>query len=190
VKIYFKILTALSGFLALSIITIPKIFQQLPPQDPVVPEIISAQSENVLGDSTLPKRIEVDLTNQHLYAFENDQLVFDYTISSGTWNRTPTGTFKIWAKIRSQKMSGGSKEKGTYYYLPNVPYILFFYNEKTPKKVGYSIHGTYWHDNFGVPMSHGCVNMRTPEAEQIYKWADMDTPIVIYGKYSKSISNR
>lgn len=189
-KIYFKILTTLSVLLGYSLFSIPKIFQSLPPQDPISPELISAQSENILGDSTTTKRIEVDLTTQHLFAYENNQLVFDYLISSGTWNRTPTGTFKIWAKVRSQKMSGGSKEKGTYYYLPNVPYILFFYNDKTPKKVGYSIHGTYWHNNFGTPMSHGCVNMKTPEAEQIYNWADMDTSIVIYGKYQKPISNR
>lgn len=160
----------------------------IPQQDPVDPAVISRQSELVLGDSTSTsnKRIEVDLTGQRLYAYENDQLVFDYLISSGTWNRTPTGVFKIWAKIRSQKMSGGSKELGTYYYLPNVPFILFFYNEKTPKKVGYSIHGAYWHNNFGVPMSHGCVNMKIPEAEAIYNFADSDTPIIIYGKYVSS----
>jgi len=141
----------------------------------------------VLGDSDTPslnnKHIEVDLTNQRLYAFENNQKVFDFLISSGTWNRTPTGTFYIWTKIRSQKMSGGSKELGTYYYLPNVPYIMFFYNDKVEKKTGYSLHGTYWHDNFGVPMSHGCVNMKTPEVAQVFSWAEVGTPIVIYGKY-------
>jgi len=80
-------------------------------------------------------------------------------------------------------MSGGSKELGTYYYLPNVPYILFFYNDKVEKKTGYSIHGTYWHNNFGTPMSHGCINMKTSEAEIIYNWADPNTMISIHGKY-------
>lgn len=188
----FKILTGLVLILFISIISIPKIYQSVPPQEDINVESIENQSDMVLGDSTTSsnKRIEVDLAMQHLHAYENDQLVYDYTISSGTWDRTPNGTFKIWAKIKSQKMSGGSKENGSYYYLPNVPYILFFYNDKIAKKSGYSIHGTYWHNNFGVPMSHGCVNMRTPEAMEIYNWVDKETPIVIYGKYQKPISQK
>lgn len=139
----------------------------------------------VLGDSdVLPsKRIEVDLTTQRLKAFDQHQLIYDFLISSGTYDRTPPGVYTIWTKIRSQKMSGGSKENNTYYYLPHVPYILFFYNDKVAKKYGYSLHGTYWHNNFGRPMSHGCVNMKTPEAAQIYEWADVGTPIYIYGRY-------
>lgn len=146
---------------------------------------IKFNDKKVLGETSeiSSKRIEVDLTTQTLTAFEDNIPVGDFKISSGKWDRTPIGTYKIWAKIKSQKMSGGSKELGTYYYLPNVPYILFFYNDQTAKKQGFSIHGTYWHDNFGVPMSHGCINMKTDEAEVIYNWADMNTPITIYGKY-------
>lgn len=143
-------------------------------------------SLQILGETdsnASSKRIEVDLTNQRVYAFENDQMIFNFLISSGTWGRTPNGNFKIWTKIRSQKMSGGSKALGTYYYLPNVPYIMFFYNDQYPKQMGYSFHGTYWHNNFGVPMSHGCVNMKTDEAAQLFSWAEVGTPITIYGKY-------
>jgi lipoprotein-anchoring transpeptidase ErfK/SrfK len=151
------------------------------------------KSSSVLGDSiTLPnsshKQIFVDLNTQKLTAMEDGQKKFEYTISSGTWNRTPNGTFTIWTKVRSQKMSGGSKELGTYYYLPNVPHVLFFYNDKTPKKVGYSIHGAYWHNNFGVPMSHGCINMRTTEVGFIYDWAEVGTTITITGKYKSSLA--
>lgn len=142
---------------------------------------------SVLGETTSSsKRIEVDLTNQRLYGYEGGTQIYNFLISSGKWDRTPTGTFKIWAKVRSQKMSGGSKALGTYYYLPNVPYILFFYNDKVKKQVGYSLHGTYWHNNFGTPMSHGCINMKTSEVAQIYTWADYDTPIIIYGKYKSN----
>jgi len=139
----------------------------------------------VLGDSEeikKQKKIEVDLNRQKLYAIEDGQIVYEYLISSGTWNRTPTGIFKIWAKIKSQKMSGGSKELGTYFYLPNVPNILFFYNDTVAKQLGYSIHGAYWHNQFGKPMSHGCINMTIDESKVIFDWADMDTPIEIYGK--------
>lgn len=146
----------------------------------------------VLGETqeavTDNKRILVNLTDQTLTAYEDGNAIFGYSISSGKWNRTPTGVFKVWAKIRSQKMSGGSKELGTYYYLPNVPYILFFYNDKVAKKVGYSIHGTYWHDNFGVPMSHGCINMRTSEAGNIFGWATVGTEIEIVGKYQPKLA--
>ena len=148
----------------------------------------------VLGETqeavTDNKKILVNLTDQTLTAYEDGNAIFGYSISSGKWNRTPTGVFKVWAKIRSQKMSGGSKELGTYYYLPNVPYILFFYNDKVAKKVGYSIHGTYWHDNFGVPMSHGCINMRTPEAGNIFGWATVGTEIEIVGKYQPKLAGK
>jgi len=145
-------------------------------------------NSQVLGDViSLPdgnlKTIEVDLTNQRLYGFENGQKIFDFLISSGTYNRTPNGTFYIWTKIKSQKMSGGSKELNTYYYLPNVPNILFFYNDSYKKELGFSLHGTYWHHNFGTPMSHGCINMYTPDSLQIFNWANIGTTITIYGKY-------
>lgn len=71
-------------------------------------------------------------------------------------------------------MSGGSTALGTYYYLPNVPYTMFFANDEIPNWRGFGIHGTYWHDNFGHPMSHGCINMRTEEAALLYYWAQPD----------------
>lgn len=126
----------------------------------------------VLGDSTSNKRIEVDLTNQHIYAFDGDQKIYDFLISSGKWGRTPTGEFSIWIKLRYTRMTGGSKAKGTYYNLPNVPYTMFFYNSQYPKYVGYGIHGAYWHNNFGHPMSHGCINMKEEDVEKIYYWAN------------------
>jgi len=142
----------------------------------------------VLGDmvamtNNSDKYIEVDLTSQKVYTYENGQRLKEYLISSGTWGRTPTGIFKIWIKIRSQKMSGGSRLTNDYYYLPNVPYIMYFYNEKYAKRVGFGIHGTYWHNNFGVPMSHGCINMRTADAAEVFNWAEVGTEIRIYGKY-------
>jgi len=132
---------------------------------------------NVLGskDSNVEKKIEVDLSSQTLYALEDGKRVAEFPVSTGKWDRTPTGTFQIWIKFRSKKMSGGSKELGTYYYLPNVPYIMFFYNDQVPKIDGYSLHGTYWHSNFGQVMSHGCVNMRTRDIEKLYQWAGPDT---------------
>lgn len=147
------------------------------------------------------KRIEVDLTNQRLYAFEGDNKVYDFLISSGKWGKTPTGTFHIWIKLRYTKMEGGSKAINTYYYLPNVPYVMFFENDEIPAYRGFGLHGTYWHSNFGHPMSHGCVNMKTDEAALIYNWTapylgdgksgrateeNKGTEIIIYGVAPKN----
>lgn len=131
-------------------------------------------TQRVLGSTTQTKRIEVDLSAQRLYAFEGDTKVFDFLISSGKWNKTPTGTFTIWGKFRYTKMEGGNKASHTYYYLPNVPFVMFFSNAEVAPSQGFSIHGTYWHNNFGHPMSHGCINMKTSEVEQLYYWAQPD----------------
>lgn len=166
-----------------------------------VPQYIvqSNSFPSVLGtNNPSNKHIYVDLTNQRLYAFEGDKLVHNFLISSGKWGRTPTGDFKIWVKLRATLMSGGNKALGTYYYLPNVPYTMYFYNEEIPKTRGYALHGAYWHNNFGHPMSHGCVNIRPDQARDLYLWAnpqpgndengsiyptedDPSTPVTIYG---------
>jgi lipoprotein-anchoring transpeptidase ErfK/SrfK len=94
----------------------------------------------------------------------------EFTISSGKWGRTPTGVFTIAYKTRAQKMEGGSQALGTYYYLPNVQFVQFFGNSEIPWSRGFSFHGTYWHNNFGTPMSHGCINMTNEDAEKLYYW--------------------
>lgn len=135
---------------------------------------------NVLGDTT-GKHIEVNLSAQHVYAFEGGSRVNDFVVSTGLWGKTPTGEFTIQRKVSSQTMSGGNRAIGTYYYLPGVPWVQFFGNAQIPWSRGFSFHGTYWHNNFGHPMSHGCVNMKTPDAKWLYDWAPMGTPVSIYG---------
>lgn len=142
--------------------------------------ITYATRPQVLGYPSY-KRIEVDLTNQRLYAYEGNNKVYDFLVSTGKWGRTPTGIFNIWIKLRYTKMEGGNTELRTYYYLPNVPYTMFFANKEIPAWRGFGIHGTYWHNNFGTPMSHGCINMKTEEAGLIYEWAE---PILPQGKKS------
>lgn len=165
---------------------------------------ITSSESQVLGDSesdsTVEKRIEVDLSKQMVYAFEGDTKVMEFLISSGKWGKTPTGEFTIAYKTTSQKMSGGSKALRTYYYLPNVPYIQFFGNKEIPWSRGFSFHGTYWHDKFGTPQSHGCINMRTEDAKKLFEWTtpEMDdkrtvktsdenpgTKVIIYGEAPK-----
>ena len=139
-------------------------------------EVAEVKSKNkVLGVNDSIKRIEVDLAQQRLFAYEGDKLIYNFLISSGKWGKTPTGTFRIWTKLRYTKMEGGNKALRTYYYLPNVPYVMFFENSEIPSYRGFGLHGTYWHSNFGHPMSHGCVNMKTEEAGLLYNWVTPNT---------------
>lgn len=148
-------------------------------QKVVVPQILLADlgvTQKVLGESTGGvKRIDVDLTHQRLYAFEGSRLVFNFPVSSGKWYPTPTGTFRIWVKLRATRMEGGNPAWGTYYNLPNVPWTMFYYNNQVSKERGFSLHGAYWHDNFGHPMSHGCININPDNAKKLYDWAEPPT---------------
>jgi lipoprotein-anchoring transpeptidase ErfK/SrfK len=121
------------------------------------------------------KRIEVNLGTQTLTAYESDQAVFQTNISSGIATaqqdpkdlstKTPTGEFRIITKYPSKHMGNGSLFAAPEdYELPGVPWTSFFH------EAGYAFHGTYWHDNFGTPMSRGCVNMRIDEARWLFQW--------------------
>ena len=145
-----------------------------------------SSKSTVLGDATVTgdKHIYVDLATQTLTAYQGNTVFLKTLISSGKWNKTPTGDFKIWIRLRATRMTGGSG--ADYYNLPNVPFVMFFANANVSQAAGFSLHGTYWHNNFGHPMSHGCVNMRTVDAEKIFNWIDdpqvNGTPITIYGQ--------
>lgn len=116
------------------------------------------------------KWIEIDLSDQKLYGWAGNNKVYEFSVSTGRkWTPTVEGEFRIWIKLKSTRMRGGSRERGDYYDLPNVPYTMFFHK-------GYGIHGTYWHNNFGTPMSHGCVNLRTEDAKLLFDWAEPVVP--------------
>ena len=117
---------------------------------------------------TAGKWIDIDVTHQRLTAYEGDRPVFSALVSTGLW-ATPTilGRFRIRSKLPAQRMIGPG------YDLPNVPWVMYFYET-------YAIHGAYWHNNFGHPMSHGCVNMRPADAQWLYNWAPIGTPVVVH----------
>lgn len=116
--------------------------------------------------------IDINLTTQTLVAYEGNTAVYQSLVSSGTYlHPTVTGQFRVWLRYEAQTMDG--TRLGYNYYLPNVPYVMYFYRD-------YAIHGTYWHNNFGTPMSHGCVNMPTPAAEWLYYWSDYGTLVNVH----------
>ena len=112
--------------------------------------------------------IDVDLSEQRVYAFEGSTIANSFVVSTGTWlHPTVTGRYSIYVKLLYTNMSGPG------YYLPDVPYTMYFYS-------GYALHGTYWHNNFGVPMSHGCVNLSIPDAGWLFNWASVGTVVNVH----------
>lgn len=138
--------------------------QRLRVQTPPAPD-------NVFGVAGAPadgrRWIEIDLSDQTLTAWQGDVAVLRTTVSTGKASTpTVTGDFRINLKYKSQHMTGDD------YDLPGVPWVMYFFED-------YAIHGAYWHANFGIPTSHGCVNMRIPEAEALYQWAAEGTEVVV-----------
>jgi len=114
------------------------------------------------------KWIDIDLSAQALVAYEGQRIVLRTAVSTGrSWTPTPTGRYRIYRKARSQTMSGPG------YHVPNVPHVMAFHGN-------YTMHGCYWHYNFGQPMSHGCVNLPLAEAEWLYNWAPVGTLVVVH----------
>ncbi len=108
-----------------------------------------------------------------LYAWENSHIVYQTPISSGLpQSSTITGTFHVYAKYPFFEMRGVSPVHG-YYDLRNVPNVMYPYQ-------GYSIHGAYWHNNFGHPMCNGCVNTPLPAAAWLYNFTPVGTSVEIY----------
>lgn len=112
--------------------------------------------------------IDIDLSSQRAYAYVGDEMAKGFLVSTGTWQHpTVTGVFRVYVKYRAADMSGPG------YYLPDVPYVMYFYED-------YGLHGTYWHNNFGTPMSHGCINFSTPDAAWVYNFSSIGTVVNIH----------
>jgi len=132
--------------------------EELSPLSPDVPE-----SE---------KLIHVDLSTQMVTAFEGDTMVFSSRCSSGgKGTRTPTGEFLTYHKGPSVHMNNQDEDVKNHYDLPGVPWCTFFTG------YGNAFHGTYWHNDYGRPRSHGCVNLPSEDAKWLYRWSRPTVPI-------------
>ena len=142
----------------------------LPTDTPAPTEWVPTNANAVIPTEVGPdtRWVDIDLSQQMVYAYEGENIVNSFLVSTGTWaHPTVTGEFHIYVKYRYANM------RGPGYNLPNVPYVMYFYD-------GYGLHGTYWHHNFGTPMSHGCVNFRTEDAGWVFNWADVGTRVNIH----------
>jgi hypothetical protein len=131
---------------------------------PIFPEEITPLSLNVPMEG---KRIDINLTTQTLTCLEYEKAVFTTQVSSGVTGLydTPSGHFNIQVKLPSRNMSITSPLADDVIPLVGVPWTSFFTDK------GHALHGTYWHNNFGFPMSHGCVNMRNEDALWLFRWS-------------------
>jgi hypothetical protein len=123
---------------------------------------------------TGPRRIEISLAHQWLYAYEGERLVMDVPVSTGKEHfETPTGQFRIYSRVRQKRLQGSAH--GETWNIPDVPFILFFHGS-------YAIHGVYWHNSFGTGerLSHGCIGLIPADAAALYEWAPRGTPVIIY----------
>lgn len=119
-----------------------------------------------LGDGE--RWIDINLSDQTLAVYDGADLVDSFLVSTGRGGTpTVTGEFRIWSKVRLQDMSGPG------YYVQDVPWVMYFYES-------YGIHGTWWHNNFGTPMSAGCVNMTIDDAKWMYSWAQVGTIVKVH----------
>ena len=115
--------------------------------------------------------VDVNISKQQVTAYDGSTPIKTVWTSTGT-RRHPTvvGTFHVWLKLRSTTMSGGSFRAGDHYRLAGVPYVMYFFR-------GYALHGTYWHHNFGHPMSHGCVNLTIDDSAWFYNFGSVGMPV-------------
>ncbi|MGD1701869.1 L,D-transpeptidase [Dapis sp. BLCC M229] len=134
----------------------------------------ATQWENVIATRMLELQqseerwISIDLSTQRLIAWEGNKAVYAVIVSTGKAS-TPTrlGTFRVQTKYRTTRMTGPG------YDVPDVPYTMYYDG-------GMAIHGAYWHNMFGTPVSHGCTNVAVNHAKWLFDWASVGTPVVVH----------
>ena len=138
-------------------------------------EELAPLSPNIPGEN---KRLAVRLDDQLLVAYEYGKIVFATRISTGGKRlsgayTTPVGEFITYHKRPTRHMATGDIASSGF-DLPGVPWVLYI------TESGISFHGTYWHNDYGQPHSHGCINLSPPAAKWLYRWT---TPVVPPDKY-------
>lgn len=117
--------------------------------------------------------VDISLSYEYMTIYQGDNILLETYISSGLGQfATPPGTFYVNSMLQSQTMEGVLG--GEYYHVPDVPWVMYFTD------VGHAIHGTYWHNNFGSPMSHGCINMPMDAAAYLYSIAYIGMRVEIH----------
>jgi lipoprotein-anchoring transpeptidase ErfK/SrfK len=153
----------LGGAIALPLITAPVVAQSAPTQK------LSTTQQKIRDLKRSKQRwIQVDLTKQRVIAWDGNRWIDAMIVSTGKdATPTPAGIYEIYVKHREARMQGDD------YDIPDVPHVMYFSG-------GYGFHGAYWHNSFGTPVSHGCVNLALDKAKWLYNFASVGTTVVIH----------
>ncbi len=130
-------------------------------------------TETPFESVNLVRKIDVDLGSQTATLIENGSVVRSWAISSGkSATPTDTGNFRVYAHVREQTMKSREPD-GSITETPNVPWVTYFNGDE-------GFHGTYWHNDFGTPRSHGCVNMPIDVARYVYEWSPVGLEVAVH----------
>jgi lipoprotein-anchoring transpeptidase ErfK/SrfK len=121
-----------------------------------------------IDPESMERWIDVDLSSQTVSAYVGHQPVKTFLVSTGTW-RFPTVKGRFWIHTKFEK----DDMRGPGYFFEDVPYTMYFHK-------GYGLHGTYWHADFGTPMSHGCVNLAVEDAKWLFRFAEVGTMVNVH----------
>jgi len=139
-----------------------------PPPPPQIEKQPTPDQPRISGGADGGRWIEIDISDQRLTAWEGDSSVFQTTVSTGKpGHRTLPGSFSIYRKYEKTRM------RGEDYDTPDVPWTMYYSG-------GFAIHGAYWHNDFGTPVSHGCVNLPVADAQSLFNWADIGNKVVVH----------
>lgn len=124
--------------------------------------------------------MRVNLADQTMEAYEGPTRVRVMPVSTGVYPqwKTPTGTFWIYKRVRDDHMAGGIAGTKDSWDVEHVPYAQYIYQ-------GIAIHGAWWNHQFGIPGSHGCIQLSTAgvdNARWVWQFADIGTPVIVYGQ--------
>ncbi len=163
------LLTAISVLATLNIVPQEAISAPIPTPTPTPTVSKSEKITRKINElkQSQERWIEINLKQQKLTAWEGNKVIYQVTVSSGKKSTpTLTGVYAVQTKLRKARMRGAD------YNIPDVPYTMYYDGN-------YAIHGAYWHNNFGTPVSHGCVNLPPKKAQLVFNWAKVGTPVVV-----------
>ena len=131
---------------------------------------LPAHAQGIITDKKL---ITVDIGKQMVYAWDGGKMIYSTKASTGMrYTPTVTGTFSIQRKLPLQDMKGNYPPYEPY-FIKNVPNVMYFYQ-------AYAIHGAYWHNKFGIRVTHGCVNVPVAASQWLFNWVGMGTQVVVF----------
>ena len=126
------------------------------------------------SSTSLLRKIDVNLSTETLTVTENGNVVDSWLVSSGRGDfATHTGSFTVNWKLDSQNMGDTDLTKAPFYYQPDVKWVMYFNGDE-------ALHGVYWHDNWGTPMSHGCVGMPEWRAQWLFDWSPQGIEVNVH----------